>query len=140
MKNKKANLNGRQSRYRSERGQSLVEFIFIFLIFFALFLAILHIGFMTISKTLLNMATYSACREYIVTQDRRKAQQAAQYYIDPVLKQGFIKTYDTYFSGDNGFGSKAIVILKATYSFLGLPGIEVQKIFPMESHCVMTME
>lgn len=129
-------------KYRqSLTGQALIEFVFVFLIFFAIFLAILQIGFMSISKSLLNLAAYSACREYVVTYDRNKALQAAQYYLIPAEKQGFIKglTYSS-FSPDNGFGSKAVVVLKTTYNMLGLPDMTVQTIFPMESHCVMTME
>jgi len=122
-------------------GQALVEFVFVFLIFFALFLAIIHIGFMTISKSLLNLATYSACREYVVTYNQNKSLQAANFYLEPLKKQGFIKglTYSS-FSKDNGFGTKSTVVLKADYSLFGLPEMTVQKIFPMESHCVMTME
>jgi len=123
-----------------QSGQTLVEFIFVFLILFAIFLAIIHIGFMSISKSMLNLAAYSACREYVVTQNQYKSIQAAQHYFSPIQKQGFAGPLDISFSPDGGFGSKALVVLKSRYNMPGLPGTVTETVFPMESHCVMSME
>ena len=126
---------------KSESGQALVEFVLVFLVFITIFLAIIHLGFMSISKSLTNLAAYSACREYVVTYDSGKARRAAEYYLNPLVRQKFIpNNWSLAIDGNNNFGRQIITKIKTKYNPVVLPIVHGKQGFNMESHCTMTME
>lgn len=126
---------------KQNSGQALVEFVFVFLIFFTIILAILHLGLMSISKSLTNLAAYSACREYVVTYDRGKAHAAAAFYLTPLVKQNFIsRNWVFNVDRDPGFGRKITTVIKTKYNSVIFPIKRQEKDFNMEARCAMTME
>lgn len=131
-------------RLRSNSGQALVEFIFIFLIFFSLFWMVLQIYWMANVKQMTNVAAHAACRTYVTTYSRDKAKEAALVYLSREFLNMNIYWFNIEYSpeGDPGFGNKMKVKVKVRYRpvMLPLPKFMFPKFLTFTSSCSMMME
>jgi hypothetical protein len=139
------------SHLRSQSGQAMVEFLFIFILFTAIVFFILQITVIANVKSMLNLATYSAAREYIVSHSSTKAQIAAATYMAPFLPgvgngEVLWVRITTDPSGIPSFG-RQITFTGTAYYKLQMP--IVRRYFgvdgylgyiPLKSACTMTME
>ena len=58
-------------------GQALIELLFIFLIFMAIVYLTIQFSLIANARSMLNLATYAAAREYAVSYDRTRANLVA---------------------------------------------------------------
>jgi Flp pilus assembly protein TadG len=137
--------------FRSEKGQSMVEFLFIFILFTSIIFFVLQLTIIANVKSLLNLATYSAAREYITSHSSGMAQAAAATYMNPFLPgvgngEVMYVSISTNPSSTPSFGRQVTVTGTAYYrlqmpivrNFFGVNGYT--GVIPLESKCTMTME
>jgi Flp pilus assembly protein TadG len=136
---------------RSESGQAMVEFLFIFILFTAIIFFVLQLTVIANAKSLLNLATYTAAREYITSHSTGMAQAAAATYMNPFLPgvgngEVLWVRITTEPSGTPSFGRQITVTGTAYYKlqmpivrrFFGVDGYIGY--IPLKSKCTMTME
>ena len=123
----------------------MVEFLFTFLLFASIIFLTLQFTLIANVRSMLNLATYSAAREYAVTYSSDKAQAAGQVYMAPFTLEGEALTYFS-IPSDPGFGGMVTVKGKALYhlqmpltrGYFGIYG--KVGVVPITSQCTMTME
>jgi len=140
------------TKINSQSGQALVETSFVMFIFFAFIFFTLHLTLLSNAKSTLNLATYSACRECIVTRgDSNKVGAAAEAFLKAIWKdldekQGYYKIeYDSNPYGLS-FGDKVKVTMTIYYKPMPIPLLKQfyrltpTKSIALTSSCGMMME
>ena len=133
----------------NSRGQALIEFIFVFMLFNVMVFAAIQLSLVANAKSMLNLATYAACREYAVTYSKNKARLAASVQLKPIMNEldPLMGYFRVNFKPDNdpGFGKKVQTTVTVFYKPMPL----VKKLYPLvfggrsvklKSSCSMTME
>lgn len=139
-------------KINSQSGQALVETSLIIFIFFAFIFFTLHLTLLSNAKSTLNLATYSACRQCIVTKgDRNKVEAAAKAFLKTIWKdldekQGYYKIkYDSNPS-NLAFGDKVKLTMTIYYKPMPIPLMKqfyhmtTTNSIALTSSCGMTME
>jgi hypothetical protein len=104
-------MNHRSKRRRS--GQAMVELLFILVGFMTIVLFVLQLSLIANARSLLNVATYAAARDYAVHRSRPSALGVAKYYS---LVGAGLPVANIRISPSNAkFGSKVKVTLTAVY-------------------------
>jgi len=109
---------------RRRSGQAMVELLFIFLIFMAIVFLAIQFTMIANARSMLNLATYAAAREYAVTYSGARANAAAYIYMSPLLPgsgSGDVKVVYISTPKDPGFGHTAKVKATAVYGLLPIP-------------------
>ncbi len=140
------------TRLSSQSGQALVEMSFVIFMFFAFIFFTLHLTLLSNAKSTLNLATYSACRECIVTKGNKgKVGAAAEAFLNAIredldAKQG---CYEIKYDSDPShlaFGDKVKLTMTIYYKPMPIPlmkqfyRLTSTKSIALTSSCGMTME
>jgi hypothetical protein len=136
----------------NNKGQTLVETLFIGLILLAILFFIIQLSLLGNAKLMLNTAAYAACRKYVVTYSKDKAMEKARHFLEPALGRDIevsdIKLYSQgrQVSSAPEYGKPIELHLEVYYAIMPMP--LVLQFFPdrkenkimMKARCAMTME
>lgn len=86
---------GYRSKLKKNVGQSLVEFLLIIILFLTIFMFGVQFCYVSIARSLLNVACHGAARSMAVNQDKLKAEKVAEYYLSPVARPENVDVYFT---------------------------------------------
>ncbi len=123
----------------------MVEFLFTFLLFASIIFLALQFTVIANVRSMLNLATYSAAREYVVTYSEEKANVAGAIYMAPFIAGGEVLPFFS-IPSDPGYGG--MVNVKGTFYYrlqMPLTGryfgpYGYAGFVPISSQCTMTME
>jgi len=132
----------RQFLLKNNRGQALVEFIFIFLVFLSIFLGVLQLTIFANIKAMSNAAVYAACRQYVVTYKKGDTTAVVLMYLAPLYKIKSIIGHklDLDPDKDPGFGEKVKATLTVYTAPWYLPVFLLPNMGKIVTTCSMTME
>jgi hypothetical protein len=129
----------------------MIEFLFVFLMFVGIIFLTLQFTLIANARSMLNLATYAAARDYAVNYSSGSAYAAAGVYMEPLLPgvgSGDITAFYLSIPDDPGFGNQFTIKTTAPYKLMPLP--VVQEFFgfvaehtgyiELKSSCSMTME
>jgi hypothetical protein len=136
----------------SSKGQSLVEFVLIIPIFFLLTVGAMQLIAVTNARSLVNMATYIACRDYATHKSSGTAKALAVAALYPLLEFSFDSSIpDPSIEGGDDFGDEFTVTMKFYYKLFDISIIKDLFLdsssaagyfgyYEIESKCTMIME
>ena len=138
----------------SSKGQSLVEFVMILPLFFLLIAGSMQFIAITNARSLVNMATYTMCRDYAVNKSKTSAYAKGGFMLNPLLSFSTSSNipYPSVDGGDD-FGDEFTLTLKLYYRLFDISMIQdlflgesfIYKYlglnyYTIESKCTMIME
>lgn len=129
-------LNQKGKRPTSRSGQTLVEYIFVFPIFFVIVVFTIQLSIIAHTNTMTQLASFFAARQYAISADEKTAKLVASHYMFKLDYYGQVEPFATDgwsvdISADDskkGIGSPATATVNAKLELLDFPLI--YKFFP----------